>query len=82
MSKDIRKISVGIDYPNRVIHYQRGNSVNLLGVSYTISDILEEVNDKLGIKVYNIYIQDSNSKVLWKTIEGVPVIIEYNISFD
>lgn len=82
MSKDIRKISVGKDYPDKVIHYQKGNRFNLLGKPYSISQIVEEVNEVLGIKSYHIYIKDSSSEVLWKTVEGVPVIVEYNISFD
>jgi hypothetical protein len=82
MIRDIRKISVGKDYPDKVIHYQRGNKFNLLGTYYTICDITEVVNEGLGIKSYEIYIEDDHSKVLWKAIEGVPVIVEYNISFE
>jgi hypothetical protein len=79
---DIRKISVGMDYPNKVMHYQKGNKINLLGVSYIISDIIKEVNYMLGKVSYNIFVTNSNGKVLWKTIEGVPVILEYNIAFN
>lgn len=78
----IRKISVGKDYPNNVIHYQVGGVHRLGGVEYTIS-LIKEVRDyEFGVLKYEIYITDYNSTVLWKTIVGVPVVIEDNISFE
>jgi len=35
----------------------------------------------LGRSVYNIYISNAEGKVLWKTIDGLPVVIENNIDF-
>ena len=80
---DIRKISVGKDYPNGVIHYQRGKEIFLVGVPYTITDILvnEELKE-LGTLAYDIFIANKDGKVLWKQVIGVPVIIENNISFE
>ena len=80
---DIRKISVGKDYPDGVIHYQRGKQVNLMGTPYVITDILQNKEmlnyGKLG---YDIYIANKDGKVLWKQVVDVPVIIENNINFE
>lgn len=76
MNGEIRKISVGKDYPDGVLHYQVGKTINLIRVPYQITDILFEED------VYNIYIANDNGKVLWKTISNVPVVVEYNINFD
>lgn len=82
MNGHIRKISVGKDYPDGVLHFQVGKSFKLVGVPYTITDILLDQNMlALGRSVYNIYISNSAGKVLWKTIDGLPVVIENNIDF-
>ncbi len=79
---DIRKISVGRDYPNGAMHYQKGKEINLAGDPYTITDILIDNELKaLGIITYNVYIANNNGKVLWKQITGVPVVVENNIQF-
>lgn len=80
---DIRKISVGKDYPDGVIHYQKGKQINLVGVPYTITDILINKEAKeLGKVVYDIYIANENGKVLWKQVIDLPVVVENNINFD
>ena len=76
----IRKISVGKDYPNGVIHYQINKPIRLNGDQYIISSInLEMLADE---PVFNIYIENNMGKVLWKTIKDVPVVLEYNIEFE
>ena len=40
----IRKISIGKDYPNGVMHYQVGASINLAGVAYSITHVVEDEN--------------------------------------
>jgi len=82
MGADIRKISVGKDYPNGVIHYQVGKKVNLLGNFYDVTDIL--INEELliiGKVAYDIFIADNKGKVFWKSIIDVPVVVENNINF-
>jgi hypothetical protein len=79
--KIIRKISVGRDYPNGSIHYQVGKVINLLGVEYTISQILLEKveGEKVG---YNIYIENPKiGTILWKTIVDMPIHIENDVTF-
>jgi hypothetical protein len=83
MNGEIRKISVGKDYPDGVLHYQVGKIINLVGNPYKITDILLDSNFlEEGKVVYNIYIADHKGKVMWKTIYEVPTVIEYNINFD
>ena len=82
MNGHIRKISVGKDYPDGVLHFQVGKSIRLVGVPYMITDILlDQEMLNLGKSVYNIYISNEDGKVLWKTIDGLPVVIENNIDF-
>lgn len=82
MKSQIRKISVGKDYPDGVLHYQVGKNINLVGNSYQITDILinQDLLEKSTVG-YDIYIANDDGKVLWKTIIDVPVVIEYNINF-
>ena len=77
MSSLIRKISVGIDQPNKVIHYQVGNKVNLNGDTYRIHTIT--MGREIEKMFYEIYIEDGRGVILWKTIIDVPVSIEYNV---
>lgn len=83
MNGHIRKISVGKDYPDGVLHFQVGKNIRLVGVPYMITDILLDQDMlSLGRSVYNIYISNEDGKVLWKTIDGLPVVIENNIDFN
>ena len=80
MSSLIRKISVGIDQPNNVIHYQVGKMINLNGNKYKIDTIT--MDREVGKMIYEIFIRDERGLILWKSIIDVPVSIEYNIEFD
>jgi|TARA_R110000822_G_scaffold271184_1_gene393966 hypothetical protein len=83
MNGEIRKISVGKDYPDGVLHYQVGKIINLVGNPYKITDILlDRTFLEVGKVVYNIYIADHKGKVMWKTVYEVPTVIEYNINFE
>jgi hypothetical protein len=83
MKGQIRKISVGKDYPDGVLHYQVGKTINLISNPYVITDILIDEDLLIqGKTVYNIYIANDKGKVLWKTIVDVPVVIENNINFE
>lgn len=90
MNTIIRKISVGRDYPNGAIHYQVGSPQNLKHKRYEITSIKfdKELLELSGELAYNIYITNVPQEgeplqtVLWKTIVGVPVVIENNIDLD
>jgi hypothetical protein len=83
MQTDIRKISVGKNYPEGVMHFLVGKSMNLQGVPYVISKI--DLNQTYATKdkiAYDIYLTNYTGTVLWKTIYDLPVVIENNINFE
>lgn len=83
MNTDIRKISVGKDFPDGAIHYQVGKTIRLQNKPYTVTQISISLYLKnLGKIGYDIFIADECGTVLWKTICDVPVVIENNIDFD
>lgn len=85
MSKitDIRKISVGKDFPDGALHYQVGKSIKLNNKYYNIERILlNKVEEVKGKSAYDIFVSDSSGSVLWKTVIDVPVVIENNIDFE
>lgn len=83
MTTDIRKLSVGRDFPDGAIHYQVGKTVNLQGTPYGVSAILLNQDLKLeGKTAYDIFLTNEEGTVLWKTVVDMPVIIENNINFE
>jgi hypothetical protein len=83
MKTDIRKISVGRDFPDGAIHYQVGKTVKLQGVPYEVSKISVNPQHKLEKRdAYDIFLTNDEGTVLWKTIIDMPVIIENNIDFE
>lgn len=81
--EDIRKISVGKNYPDGAIHYQVGKQMRLQNVEYTIVEILESPEHReKGQTGYDIFIANEYGKVLWKTVVDLPVMIENNINFE
>jgi hypothetical protein len=83
MQTEIRKISVGKDYPNGAMHFLVGKEMNLQGIPYKISKI--SVNGEYAKQdkiAYDIYLSNSDGGVLWKTVYDVPVVVENNINFD
>lgn len=80
---DIRKISIGKDYPDGAMHYQVGKTIRLQSVPYQIHSILERKKKFFQDKsAYDIYIHNEDGAVLWKTIEDMPVVVENNINFE
>ena len=83
MQTDIRKISVGKDYPNKAIHFLVSKPIELQGVAYIVSAIKKSPEYAAeGKTAYDIYLANSEGSVMWKTIHDVPVVVEYNISFE
>lgn len=76
----IRKISTGVDFPNGAMHYQIGKSFRVQEEQLEVVRIAEELT-KDGKVCYNIYIQGADSTILWKSLVGMPVHIEYDITF-
>ncbi len=83
MSSIIRKISVGKDFPDKVIYYQIGKPVKLSNDVYKISSILLDKDlMSLGKLAYNVYISNSHETLLWKTIVDQSVVVENNLEFN
>ncbi len=84
MAGNIRKISVGTNFPNNVIHYVVGQEFEVQGVVYKISDIIfdKEYTQLTGNSTYHIYVRNEHGTVKWNTIEDMPVKVEYNLSFE
>lgn len=81
--KPIRKISIGLNYPDGVLHYQVGKEIFLTGKSFTISTINKKQNEK-GQSIYEIVLHDDqfHSDFVWKEIENMPVVVEYFIDIE
>lgn len=74
---EIRKISVGVNYPSKSMHFQVGSRINFGGIDFTIQSI------KLNDNKYDIFISNVDYSVLWKSVSiSMPVVVEYNIDFE
>lgn len=74
---DIRKISVGVNFPNQAMHFQVGSEVGFKGIKYKIHRIVKVE------RAYDIYISDGDISLLWKSVlDSMPVVVEYNIDFE
>ena len=83
MTTDIRKISVGRDYPNGAIHYQVGKVIKLQFIPYTVQAIrVNKELKELGKDSYDIYLSNKDGTRLWKTVTDMPVVVENNIAFE
>lgn len=83
MKANIRKISVGFNYPDGAIHYQVGKQVRLQSIPYDIVEIKEAIEPKYENKnAYHIFISDGNGKLYWKTVSDMPIMVENNIDFE
>jgi len=83
MNTDIRKISVGKDFPDGAIHYQVDKTIRLQGVPYIVSKIsINQMYKEFGKIAYDIFLANDEGTVLWKTVYDVPTVIENNIDFD
>lgn len=83
MRTDIRKISIGKDYPNGGMHYQVGKEIRLQGVPFIVSHfLLNEEYLQEGKKAFDVCIRNDEGTVIWKTLVDMPMVIENNVNFD
>ena len=83
MNAEIRKISVGRNYPDGAIHYQVGKTMNLQGIPYEIERITLAKEKKYeNTTAFHIFITNNGVTLYWKTIVDMPVIVENNIDFE
>tara|TARA_R100000664_G_scaffold27146_1_gene37654 strand:+ start:3441 stop:3677 length:237 start_codon:yes stop_codon:yes gene_type:complete len=78
MANIIRKIVVGPNPKDAMAYY-----VGMRAGQGNVSAIMEDDRSlyKYNVRRYEIYIEDDDSSVLWKTIENQPVLIEYDCNF-
>lgn len=74
----IRKIVIGKDPKNGMAYYvgMRAGSGN---VSAIVMD--EEHLYRFKHKRYLIYIEDNDTTMLWKSIDSMPCILEFDLNF-
>lgn len=83
MNTDIRKLSVGKDFPDGAIHYQVGKTIRLQNEPYIVHQIsINQVYKSEGKIAYDIYLANEGGAVLWKTVCDMPVLVENNINFE
>ena len=76
----IRKIVIGRD-PKDAMAYYVGMRAGKGNVSRTQPIQLDRYQHKYGQTRYLIYIETDNDTRLWKSIDGMPCIIEYDLNF-
>tara|TARA_R110002153_G_scaffold124385_1_gene270602 strand:- start:79 stop:309 length:231 start_codon:yes stop_codon:yes gene_type:complete len=75
----IRKIVIGRD-PKDAMAYYIGMRAGAGKVSAILLD--ESHLHKYGSKRYIIYIENDEGTMVWKTVDGMPCIIEYDLKFE
>ena len=78
MANIIRKIIVGPNPKDAMAYF-----IGMRAGDGNVSAIMEDERSlyKYNVRRYEIYIEDDDSSVLWKTIENQPVLIEYDCKF-
>lgn len=78
MNGVIRKIIVGPN-PKDAMAYYSGMKVGKGVVAHILHD--DKHLTKYGKTRYLIYVEDEDSTALWKSIDGLPCVIEYDLNF-
>ena len=74
----IRKIVVGKDPKNGMAYY-----IGMRAGSGEVSAIIldDELLYRKSIKRYLVYIEREGSSMLWKSVEDMPCLIEFDLNF-
>ena len=75
----IRKIVIGRD-PKDAMAYYVGMRAGAGKVAAIVQD--EAWLYKYSVVRYNIYIENEEGTMLWKTVDNMPCIVEYDLKFD
>jgi hypothetical protein len=75
----IRKIVAGRDPKTDGMAYSIGMRVGNGSICSILFD--QESFDLYGVTKYVIYVQEPEAQVLWKTIENMPCVVEYDLNF-
>ena len=75
----IRKIVIGRDPKDAMAYY-----VGMRAGAGKVSGILQDQAwlYKYSVVRYNIYIENEEGTMLWKTVDNMPCIVEYDLKFD
>lgn len=74
----IRKIVIGRD-PKNAMAYYVGMKAGDRKISYIVHD--EEALVKYNKTRYLIYVEDNEAHAIWKAVDEMPCIVEYNLDF-
>lgn len=74
----IRKIVIGRDPKDGMAYY-----VGMRAGRGTVSAIVEDERHliKYGIKRYLVYIENEEETMLWKVVDSMPCILEFDLNF-
>ena len=74
----IRKIVIGRDPKDGMAYY-----VGMRAGRGTVSAIVEDERHllKYGMKRYLIYIENEEETMLWKVVDSMPCILEFDLNF-
>lgn len=75
----IRKIVIGRD-PKDAMAYYVGMRAGAGKVVAIIQD--EKYIQKYGIIRYLIYVENDEGTMIWKSVDGMPCILEYDLKFE
>ena len=75
----IRKIVIGQN-PKDAMAYYVGMPVGSAKVSFIVLD--DEHLHKYNLKRYLIYIEGNEGTMLWKSVDSMPCMVEYDCKFD
>lgn len=75
----IRKIVIGRD-PKDAMAYYVGMRAGAGKVVAIIQD--EKYIQKYGIVRYLIYVENDEGTMIWKSVDGMPCILEYDLKFE
>lgn len=74
----IRKIVIGRDPKDGMAYY-----VGMKAGRGTVSAIVEDERHlmKYGMKRYLVYIENEDETMLWKVVDSMPCILEFDLNF-
>jgi hypothetical protein len=75
----IRKIVVGVN-PKDAMTYVVGNSAGVGKVVLIEED--ERAFLLYNLRRYNVYVEGESGSFIWKSIENIPCVVEYDCDFD
>jgi|TARA_B100000963_G_scaffold52815_1_gene40900 hypothetical protein len=75
----IRKIVIGANPKDALAYYvgMRAGQGNVCAIKED-----EAALYKYNVRRYHVFVEDDDSTYIWKTIENLPILIEYDCNFE